>query len=207
MYSRISFTCAVLPRGLSFDRNSGRIPVDLSAENSRRFPAEISRVLNPPVGNPLSSVRKQGHSADYAFSPARNPAELKRNPARMIRAVAIRILRQILLVIVGAEAFSCTEISGLSFRGHAVGRLSVDVDVGTPVDLLGPRRCRSRPEAGHGPPQLVALFEGEHPRRDGRRERSGIKEQRVPMVAAHSPAQRKSRETQHNQDQRAPGRQ
>jgi hypothetical protein len=53
----------------------------------------------------------------------------------MIRAIAIRILRQILLVIVGAEAFSRTEITALSRRGHAVGRVSVDVDVDSPVDL------------------------------------------------------------------------
>jgi hypothetical protein len=39
-------------------------------------------------------------------------------------------------VIVGAEAFSGTEISGLSRRGQATGRLSVDVDVDLPVDQL-----------------------------------------------------------------------
>jgi hypothetical protein len=47
----------------------------------------------------------------------------------MIRAVAIRILRQVLLVIVGAEAFSCTEITELSDRGQSTGRHLVDVDV------------------------------------------------------------------------------
>jgi len=52
----------------------------------------------------------------------------------MIRAVAIRVLRQILLVIVGAEALSSTEITGLTRRGHAAGRLSVDVDVDPAVD-------------------------------------------------------------------------
>jgi hypothetical protein len=52
----------------------------------------------------------------------------------MIRAVPIRILREVLLVVVGAEAFSCTEITELSDRGHAVGRLSVDVDDDPPVD-------------------------------------------------------------------------
>jgi hypothetical protein len=52
----------------------------------------------------------------------------------MIRAIAIRILRQILLVVVGAETISCTEITGLSGRGHVVGRLLVDVDVDPPVD-------------------------------------------------------------------------
>jgi hypothetical protein len=38
-------------------------------------------------------------------------------------------------VIVGTEAFSCTEITALSRRGHAAGRLSVNVDVNPPVDL------------------------------------------------------------------------
>jgi|SRR5665213_2478344 len=52
----------------------------------------------------------------------------------MIRAVAIRILRQVLLVIVGAEAISCTEITELSGRDHATGRLSVDVIVDPLVD-------------------------------------------------------------------------
>jgi len=52
----------------------------------------------------------------------------------MIRAVPARILRQILLVIVGAEAFSSTEITELSGRGQSTGRLSVDVDVDPAVD-------------------------------------------------------------------------
>ena len=52
----------------------------------------------------------------------------------MIRAIAARILRQIMLVIVGAEAFSYTEITGLVRRGHAAGRPSVDVDVDPAVD-------------------------------------------------------------------------
>jgi len=42
-----------------------------------------------------------------------------------------------LLVIVGAEAFSYTEISDLSPRGHASGRFSVDLDVDPPVDPRG----------------------------------------------------------------------
>src|ERR1017187_3942590 len=57
----------------------------------------------------------------------------------MIRAIAIRILRQILLVVVGAEAFSCTEISDLSRRGQSTGRLSVDVAVDPPVDQTSVR--------------------------------------------------------------------
>jgi hypothetical protein len=54
----------------------------------------------------------------------------------MIRAIPAGILRQILLVIVGAEAFSCTEITWLSLRGQSTGRVSVDVAVDPPV---GPR--------------------------------------------------------------------
>jgi hypothetical protein len=54
----------------------------------------------------------------------------------MIRAIAARILRQILLVVVGAEAFSCTEITELSGRGQSTGRHSVDVDVDPAVDPL-----------------------------------------------------------------------
>jgi hypothetical protein len=52
----------------------------------------------------------------------------------MLRAIAVRILRQILLVVVGAEAFSCTEIAQLHGRGQSTGRLSVDVDNDPPVD-------------------------------------------------------------------------
>jgi hypothetical protein len=57
----------------------------------------------------------------------------------VIRAIAIRILRQVLLVIVGAEAFSCTEISGLSRRGQSTGRLSVYVAVDPLVDQTSVR--------------------------------------------------------------------
>ena len=52
----------------------------------------------------------------------------------MIRAVPAWILRQILLVIVSAEAFSCAEITELSGRGQSTGRVSVDVDDDPPVD-------------------------------------------------------------------------
>ena|ERR1039458_9033540 len=52
----------------------------------------------------------------------------------MIRTITIGILRQILLVVVGAEAFSSTEITTLSCRGRAVGRHSVDLDVDPAVD-------------------------------------------------------------------------
>jgi hypothetical protein len=58
------------------------------------------------------------------------------NPARMIRAIPIRILRQVLLVIVGAEAISCRDITELFSRGQSIGRLLVDVAVDPPVDLI-----------------------------------------------------------------------
>ena len=52
-------------------------------------------------------------------------------------AIAVRILRQILLVILGAEGVLCTETTRLERRGPATGRLSVDVGVDPTVDLLG----------------------------------------------------------------------
>lgn len=54
-------------RGLSYDRNTGRIPVDFSAENNLRLPAEIRGVFVSPARNPLASRRNQGHMPDYAF--------------------------------------------------------------------------------------------------------------------------------------------
>ncbi len=48
--------------------------------------------------------------------------------------VALAVLTRGFLVIVGAEGFSSTEITELSDRGHATGRLSVDVAVDPPVD-------------------------------------------------------------------------
>ena len=58
----------------------------------------------------------------------------------MIRAVPVRILRQILLVIVGAEAIYRKEITALSCRGQSIGRLSVDVAVDPAVDQRGLQR-------------------------------------------------------------------
>jgi hypothetical protein len=55
----------------------------------------------------------------------------------MIRAIPPGILRQVLLVMVGSEVFFCKEIAWLRPRGHSTGRLSVDVDVDPPVDLIG----------------------------------------------------------------------
>ena len=59
---------------------TGRIPVDLSAENERHIPAEKRRVLSPLARNRLSPQRKQGQTSDYAFSPTYNSADLKATP-------------------------------------------------------------------------------------------------------------------------------
>src|SRR5450631_772553 len=67
----------------------------------------------------------------------------------MVRAIPIRILRQILLVIACAEAFPSTEFSNLSRRGHAAGRLSVDVAVDPPVDQT-PVRSEQCPRLTEG---------------------------------------------------------
>lgn len=55
----------------------------------------------------------------------------------MIRAVPIGILREVLLVLVGAEAIYPMENARLRPRGHVAGRLSVDFDVEPPVDQAG----------------------------------------------------------------------
>jgi hypothetical protein len=70
----------------------------------------------------------------------------------MVRAITIRILRQILLVVVGTEVFSLTEMSQLAQRGHVVGRLSVDVVVDPPVDRHKSQTGRSvsSPPCGSG---------------------------------------------------------
>ena len=46
------------------------------------------------------------------------------------------LLAQILLVTVGAEPFSTTEITELSGHGHTTDSLSVDTKAIPPVDLL-----------------------------------------------------------------------
>jgi hypothetical protein len=48
--------------------------------------------------------------------------------------MGLAILTQGLLMIVGAEAFSCTEINELSVRGHVVGRLPVDIPTARTID-------------------------------------------------------------------------
>jgi hypothetical protein len=57
-----------------------------------------------------------------------------RNPARVIRAIPLRILRQVLLVIVGAENGITRETNTLSRRKHSVGRLPIDASGARPVD-------------------------------------------------------------------------
>jgi hypothetical protein len=54
----------------------------------------------------------------------------------MIRTVAAGIFLQILLVIVGAEAFSSTEITELSRDGQSTGRISLDVEFDPLVDQV-----------------------------------------------------------------------
>ena len=64
-----------LPRGLSYDQITGRLPVDLDVENSWRFPAEIriSAIFLDP--NCLFLQWKPNQPSDYAFSPAANSAD------------------------------------------------------------------------------------------------------------------------------------
>jgi hypothetical protein len=57
-----------------------------------------------------------------------------RNPARVIRAVPIRILRQVLLVIVSPDVGNPTNSRRLLPRLTSIGRLSVDGDVDPAVD-------------------------------------------------------------------------
>ena len=74
----------------------------------------------------------------------------------MIRAIPIRILREVLLVIVGAEVSFCTEIAQLCRRGHATGRLLVDVVAGAPVDR------RAFADAGSRMQRLVRRMDVRH---------------------------------------------
>lgn len=64
--------------------------------------------LNSTHSNDLDD--KPSESSRYAFSPTCNSPSLKGSSTSPNAAVAIRILRQILLVIVGAGALSCAEI-------------------------------------------------------------------------------------------------
>jgi hypothetical protein len=72
--------------------------------------------------------------------PHRQLREFEGNSAASDPAVPVRILREVLLVVVGAEAFSCTEFARLSDRGQSTGRLLVDVDVDPVADHDAPGR-------------------------------------------------------------------
>lgn len=72
--------------------------------------------------------------------------ELKGNAKAPDRAATVRTLRQVLLVIIGAEAFSFTEITESSRRGLSTRRLSVDVDIIDPAvdrDAVRLKQCLS----------------------------------------------------------------
>ena len=62
----------------------------------------------------------------------------------MIRAVPIRILRQILLVVVRPEVGNPTQSPRLPPRLASTGRLSVDLDVVPAVDLHKSQNSRQR---------------------------------------------------------------
>jgi hypothetical protein len=112
----------LLPLILSLGQITGRLPVD-----SIR-------------GKPGVFLQKRAHcSSCAAFWNAPNSLRGVRNPASRDPAIAIRILRQILLVKVGAEAFVRCEIATLRCRWQSIGRLSVDVAVTPAVDRYGLR--------------------------------------------------------------------
>jgi hypothetical protein len=69
-----------LHRGLSYDRATGRILVDVSAEHSVHFPAETRGVLPEDAADRLTSCRNPRCTVDYAFSPTGNCADLKGTP-------------------------------------------------------------------------------------------------------------------------------
>src|SRR5665213_1200396 len=69
-----------LTRGLSLVPITGRLPVDLSAENIPDIPAENRGIFSRIARNPLSLRRKQRQTSDHAFSPTDNCADLKATP-------------------------------------------------------------------------------------------------------------------------------
>jgi hypothetical protein len=83
--------------------------------------------------------------------------EFEGNSASPNPAVPIWILREVLLVMVGAEAFSRTEITELYRHGHAAGRLSVDVAVDPAVDQASVRfvRCPGWESAASVVPEVL----------------------------------------------------
>jgi len=66
--------------------------------------------------------------------PIRQLRQFEGNSASPDPAVPVRILREVLLVIVGAVAVSYTKIARLRRRGRPAGRFSIDVDVNASVD-------------------------------------------------------------------------
>jgi hypothetical protein len=66
----------VLPRGPSYDQITGRLPVDVDAENSRRFLAEIPGSLAASAANPLVPLKNYQLTSSYAFAPAYDSANL-----------------------------------------------------------------------------------------------------------------------------------
>jgi len=74
------FRGMVLLRGLFCDQITGRIPVDVDVENSRRFPAEFRGSSTSPAGNRLVTRKQQVQTSLYAFSPTCNSADLKATP-------------------------------------------------------------------------------------------------------------------------------
>ena len=73
-------TPSILRRGLSCRAVDGRIPVDVSAEQTLDISAETHRVSGPDTANPATSRRNPRCSSDYAFSPTGNSADLKGTP-------------------------------------------------------------------------------------------------------------------------------
>jgi hypothetical protein len=54
----------------------GRIPVDVSVEQTLDFSAETPGVLSQDAANRVTFCRNPRHISDYAFSPTCNPADL-----------------------------------------------------------------------------------------------------------------------------------
>lgn len=71
---------ATLRRGLFQAVAGGRIPVDVSAEQTLEFPAEPRRVLAEDSANQVTSRRNPRCAFGYAFSPTGNSADLKLTP-------------------------------------------------------------------------------------------------------------------------------
>ena len=125
------------PRGLSQVQATGRLPVDVDVEISWRLPADIRGGFSPLAGNPLVFRNDLGSAQRLRLLTHRQLREFEGNSTASNSPVPVRILHEVLLVIVGAEASSCTEITELSRRGKPTGRLSVDVDIDPPVDRHG----------------------------------------------------------------------